>query len=141
MEEETKFETYGFDTFIGRVICQKVPKTIISLDMKSFGSFKGTTLEEALRFLCIDIRGGKKVLLSKSPGRIGLREVCLEDVGDLVKKLASGNENYPIRKRWEVLEPESYEVLEPEELRQLEAMYEKRIDMKLYPNPFLYQPR
>ena len=145
MEEEPTFQTYGFDTFIGKAIRERNYIDFVSLDMRGLGSHVfcqpgKNHLDFLLEKLCLAVRNREKVLLCKSPGRIGLREVLVNDWVDIVKRSVSGDENYPVKKIWEVDEPATYEALNPEELRMLQEMYERRKDMKLFPNPFLYQP-
>lgn len=140
MEEEPTFQTYGFDTFIGRVRFDNGFERITSLDLHSLGSLMGITLNDALRYLCMDIKSGKRILLYKSPGGTDLREVALPDIEGLVRRFEFSDEKTPIKYRWEVVQPMNFVVFNLEELNQLQEMYERRKDMKSFPNPFLYQP-
>jgi hypothetical protein len=137
---ETRIENYGFDIFVGRESDGKTVN-VVSLDLQSLGtlSFMENTLEGALELLCLDVKQGKKVLLTKSPGRTGLREEVLDDPMDTINNYFEGD-CVKIRKIRRVFEPKTCHALTSEELKKLEFMYERLVNMKGFPNPFLYQP-
>jgi len=77
--------------------------------------------------------------MAKSPGYLPPREVNMGPILDVSREFLIGSDIYP-RIQWQQAPPTTFETLSLEELSRLENMYNKRLDMKLYPNPFLYQP-
>lgn len=149
---ETERIDWRYDTFIGRSIFKTGEEDFTKLDLKSFGSISFCTMEMACELLCDAIKKRKKILLNFSPGQIGpkthnsldtlkLLKTTLSDVlngkKDLVAEIESYGEDkteiYTIKGR-------KYEPFNSKQMKILRDLYEKRKDMKNYPNPFEYQP-
>lgn len=145
IEQEPEFQTYGFDNFIGKARYDNGLTHIIFLNLERLCSINYDIKNKdymtlALLSLIEAVKQGNKVLLTKSPGRLGLSEKQAVYFEDYLTAINSGDPNYPMKKHWKIDEPKTLEIFNIEELSYLEREYEKRIDMKGYSNPFLYQP-
>ncbi len=107
-------ESYGFDSFIGRRIDSDGEEFAeISLNFPFPSSYvRCDSLDFACFVMCINNKYKRRTLLNRSPkGNIYLGD------GSVVR----------------------YEPFTSEQMSELERIYECNIDMKLFPNPFLYQ--
>lgn len=112
MRYKLKVKLEGYDAFFG--MCNDDNEFFIILDGNNYYNAKHS-LEHICDVLCDYVRDGKKILLNKSPGKIVRCNI-------LSRKIIT-------------LEP-----FNEDQMKELEKMYEMRKDVKLFPNPFLYQP-
>lgn len=153
MEYQHKIESKGFDEFIGREIYEEGYENFVSLNLKDLGSSSYRFIKTALDYLCNFIKEGKKVLLSKSPGSIGrevkngkkILDLLMNSVNEFMKDNAKERDKVIIKYQYPeddsyILSSRKYEPFTKKQMEELKNMYELRTDLKLFPNPFLYQP-
>ena len=138
----------GFDVFIGRSIETRNLREYeryAHVELRGLGRHLLEISPISLRYLlwklCYEVKNGRKVLIAKSPGYIPPREHQVSDFVDVVRKSVAGDDSRPVKKSWEIADPVTFLVFHPEELSWLERGYNKKRNLKDYPNPFLYQPK
>jgi len=143
---DDKIESWGYDEFIGREVFHDGSEAFVTLDLKSFGSTSYRSLEMACDQLCYNVKEGKKVLLVRNPGYVGSKSrkasLISESLNSNVFKLGinarivdqePGVDEYIIPGR-------RYEPFNSEQMTTLQMMYQEKLDMKKFPNPFDNQP-
>ena len=147
--DELKYSSY--DIFIGREHCDgnKTYDPRVTLNLHSLGSCSYISFGMALDELCSVVKHGKRVLLTQSPGRKEPEIInttnTLETLGSILENiltedesaimLISGQKNETI-----TISGRTYYPYTAEELKRLQTAYEKKEEMKQFPNPFDYQP-
>jgi len=106
---------YGFHVFIGREIFDEGHECFVTLDVRGGTSY--TTLDQAVGDLFRAVEKGRKVLLSKSPGRW----VCPPNRPTLASRTY-----FPFNKF---------------HIKEVKRKFEANPNMKNFDNPFNYQPK
>ncbi|MBU2589591.1 MAG: hypothetical protein KKA65_02545 [Nanoarchaeota archaeon] len=141
---------WGYDKFIGREIFETGEEGFTSLNLRTPGAICFRSMNMACEQLCKAIKEKKKVLLNFSPGQqspktknsldtLKLLKTSLSDVLNKEENMVAEIESKGKDKTY-TISGRKYEPFKPEQMKILKDLYEKRIDMKSYPNPFEHQP-
>ena len=133
----------GYDVFYGRCIEGGV-ETLVSLDLNSLGGGIYFSIEETCDNLLYDVKQGRKVLLYRSPGKIGRTVVTDEEAERDFKQIFGLIVSTPSSKvvthtdgesRGHVIEERNYLPFKPEQMEELKELYQKK-NVHGYPDPF-----